>query len=532
MLATSDPIDQAFAEAAQEWDLERLYSDLEKISAKELKPIEKACLRGLLCRYRPGQIAHKLAWTSGALRVELNKGLYRYIEALTGQPPNTLRWEKISEWLAQYRYSDRQAAPPAHHIDWGEAPEVRQFFGRRDELQTLQQWIVHDRCRVVGIWGMGGIGKTALAVKLVEQINHHFTFVLWRSLRYVLPLSQVIEGWSKKLGNDTGDLLGALKQQRCLLVIDDFEAVLQDGELAGAYRLGCESYGTLIRRLGAERHQSCVVILSREHPKELLLLQGEELPVRSLKLRGMQPEGAKELLRAKGFDPNLPGVNELIQQYRGNPSALKLVALTIKELFNGNVTEFLRQTALGLGDVLRSLLYEQFNRLSESEKEILYWLALKRRPIDLQELRSAMAITATGSELIDALESLRWRSLIEKTNDEPVKFTLEPVVMKYVNQKLSEEIILELTSIIEHKQINTMYFLQRFPLVEDTAPDNIRAVQIRLILKPIKDKTYALLSKTNTNPHDLQTILGQLTPSECLENNLVLLGLWLDREAS
>lgn len=143
-----------------------------------------------------------------------------------------------------------------------------------------------------------------------------------------------------------------------------------------------------------------------------------------------------------------------------------------------------------------------------------------------------MAITATGSELIDALESLRWRSLIEKTNDEPVKFTLEPVVMKYVNQKLSEEIILELTSIIEHKQINTMYFLQRFPLVEDTAPDNIRAVQIRLILKPIKDKTYALLSKTNTNPHDLQTILGQLTPSECLENNLVLLGLWLDREAS
>ncbi|MFN3359859.1 MAG: NB-ARC domain-containing protein [Pseudanabaenaceae cyanobacterium] len=532
MLATSDPIEQAFSEAAQEWDLTRLYHDLEKISAKELKPIEKACLRGLLCRYRPGQIAHKLAWTAGALRVELNKGLYRYIEALTGQPPNTLRWEKISEWLANYRYPDRQAAPTPTHIDWGEAPEVRQFFGRRDELQTLQQWIVHDRCRVVAIWGMGGIGKTALAVKLVEQINHHFSLVLWRSLRYVLPLSQVIEGWSKKLGNTEGDLLAALKQQRCLLVIDDFEAVLQDGELAGSYRLGCESYGTLLRRLGAERHQSCVLILSREHPKEILLLQGEELPVRSLKLQGMQLEGAKELLRAKGFDPNLTGVNELIQQYRGNPSALKLVALTIKELFNGNVAEFLRQTALSLGDVLRSLLYEQFNRLSDLEKEILYWLALKRRPIGLQELREAMAISSSGSELIDALESLRWRSLIEKSPDAEVQFTLEPVVMKYVHQKLMEEITLEINAIIEHQDFTSLYFLQRFPLVEDSAPDNIRAVQIRLLLKPIKDKTHALLKKNNITTDTIQTNLRQLVSTERLENNLVLLGLWLDREPS
>lgn len=527
----ADSVDNVFPEALQEWDLARLYADLERISTKELKPIEKACLRGLLCRYRPGQIAYKLSWTSGALRVELNKGLYRYVEALANQPPNTLRWEKISEWLSQYRYPDRRSVPQTTPIDWGEAPEVPQFFGRRDELQTLEQWIIHDRCRVVGIWGMGGIGKTALAVKLVEKISHHFQLVFWRSLRHVLPLAQVIEEWNQTVKNDRGQLIDAFRNQRYLLVIDDFEAILQDGELSGSYRPSCESYGNLIHRLGAERHQSCVLILSREHPKELLLLQGEDLPVRSLKLKGMQTQDAKELLLSKGFNPQTSGIEELIQQYRGNPSALKIVALTIHELFNGNIAEFLRQTSLNLGDVLRSLLYEQFSRISDLEKDVLYWLALKRRPIELTELRQDMEITTTGSELLDALESLRWRSLIEKTTDTQVKFMLEPVVMKYVNQKLIDEVNKEVTLMIQTKSLAHTYFLQHFPLVEDEAPDNIRAVQIRLMLKPIKDRVNQLLSKTKTPMEELQKIIKDQITTERLENNMVLLGLRLDTQS-
>jgi hypothetical protein len=364
----------------------------------------------------------------------------------------------------------------------------------------------------------------------VEKINHHFQVVVWRSLRHVLPLAQVIDEWNQRLRNDRGQLIEALRNQRCLLVIDDFEAILQDGELAGAYRPGCESYGELIHRLGMERHQSCVLVLSREHPKELLLLQGEELPVRSLKLKGMGVEGAKELLLSKGFSPDTNSLEELIHQYRGNPSALKIVALTIHELFNGNISEFLRQTSLSLGDVLRGLLYEQFTRISALEKDVLYWLALKRRPIDLTELRQDMEITTSGSELIDALESLRWRSLIEKTNDAQVKFTLEPVVMKYVNQKLIEEVTKEVTLMIQTKTINHAYFLQHFPLVEDNAPDPIRAVQIRLMLKPIKDKITNLLQKTKTSLSELQQTLRPLVLTERLENNMVLLGLWVDEK--
>jgi polynucleotide 5'-kinase involved in rRNA processing len=63
--------------------------------------------------------------------------------------------------------------------DWGEAPDVSTFYGRTTELTTLTQWILQDSCRLMGIIGIGGVGKTALSVKLAERIQDHFTYVIW-----------------------------------------------------------------------------------------------------------------------------------------------------------------------------------------------------------------------------------------------------------------------------------------------------------------------------------------------------------------
>jgi WD40 repeat protein len=62
---------------------------------------------------------------------------------------------------------------PSHSstlTDWGEAPDVSTFYGRTEELATLERWVLPDRCRLVGLFGMGGIGKTALSVKLAQQV--------------------------------------------------------------------------------------------------------------------------------------------------------------------------------------------------------------------------------------------------------------------------------------------------------------------------------------------------------------------------
>ncbi len=551
MLSDNDHIEGLFPEAAPNWDLNRIYADLQVACGKEIKPFEKACLRGLLCRYRPGQLAFKLTWTSGALRVELNKGLYRSLEAIADQPINTLRWEKVPEWLEAKGYKTQrqnlhqvassQVNPQANLADWGEAPNIQTFYGRTEELAKLEKWIVRDRCHLLAICGMGGIGKTALAVKLVENIQSQFDCFIWRSLRGAQPTAQLIadllqflnNSQSPQTGSSISDLLEVLRQKRCLVVLDDFEATLQDGELVGAYRQGCESHSELLQRVGSERHQSSLILIGREQPKEISMNQGEDQPIRFYKVNGLQRQGAFELLRARGFTGSENGLEALIQQYRGNPSALRIVAGTIQELFNGNVSEFLKQTALALGDVLRTLLYQQFERLSKLEKDVLYWLAIKHRPVSLATLRSEMNLQASGSELIDALESLRWRSLIEKiTEQEEVMFLLEPVVLKYVNRKFVEEVSKEISAIAIQQNLKSINLLQSHVLVEDHAPDSIRAMQIRLVLKPIKDKLAKAIAQNNTELEALREILASHQQNQPLEGtsyteaNLALIGLW------
>src|SRR5437764_4159077 len=68
-------------------------------------------------------------------------------------------------------------------VDWGDALDVPSFYGRAEEVALLSQWVVEERCRVLSIEGMGGMGKSALAVRLMRQVSPHFEVVIWRSLR-------------------------------------------------------------------------------------------------------------------------------------------------------------------------------------------------------------------------------------------------------------------------------------------------------------------------------------------------------------
>jgi len=114
--STSPKSKEKFIEAANNWDLERLYAELE-VAKREwgvnrrwgLTTVEKLYLRGLLCGHSPDEIATELYKDIGLVRVQLSNGLYRYVEKLLERPKPLENWRDIVIWLAEagYRLDER-----------------------------------------------------------------------------------------------------------------------------------------------------------------------------------------------------------------------------------------------------------------------------------------------------------------------------------------------------------------------------------------------------------------------------------------
>lgn len=276
---------------------------------------------------------------------------------------------------------------------------------------------------------MGGIGKTTLAVKLAQQIQEEFEYVIWRSLREAPPIKSILanlipflsdeqeteSNLPENLSERISRLIYYLQNNRCLVVLDNVESILRSGSRAGQYQEGYEGYGEMFRLLGEATHQSCLILTSRENPKEVALLKGRALPVRSLQLRGLKVDDAQEILKVKGLSATEKEWQVMTERYAGNPLALKIVATTIEDVFDGNVTDFLRENTAVFGDI-RDVLDQQFERLSHIEKDIMYWLAINREPITLSVLREDMVSPVPSPKLLEALESLLRRSLVEKNS--------------------------------------------------------------------------------------------------------------------
>jgi len=339
--------------------------------------------------------------------------------------------------------------PIRYYEDWKESLDVSAFYGREQELTELEHWVLTDRCRLITVLGMGGIGKTTLSVKFMHQIAPHFQHVLWRSLKdapllddllidYLVLLSEQHVEIPPHLEGRITLLLEVLRARRCLLVLDNMETVLQAGLSDGSYCEGYEEYGFFITRLAQTTHQSCVLLSSREKPKEVGLLEGSRSFVRTLLVKGLQQRECQDLLQEKALFGNPKSWNNFIRIYTGNPLALKFVAVMVQDLFGGDIGSFLQDGTI-LFRSIHHLLNQHYERLSALEQDLLSCLAMKRDVVSADELYNDFVHEVPKREILEALHSLYRRSLLERGKNSGL-FTLTPILSEYVIERLVEQI--------------------------------------------------------------------------------------------
>ncbi|MGB4976829.1 MAG: pentapeptide repeat-containing protein, partial [Anaerolineae bacterium] len=390
--------------------------------------------------------------------------------------------------LAQPASQSPRPAKPAGRTDWGRSPDVAGFVGRESELAQLRHVLQTDHSRLVGIFGLGGVGKTFLTKKAALDAAPAFDATLWVLLQDGPPLDEVLSDCIHFFSDyrDTAlpattagridRLLTSFRTQRCLLIFDKLEAVMRPGGPAGHFRDDYAAYGDLIQAVAETEHQGCLVLVSREKPRDMARWEGASRRVTTLPLKGISAATAKAILEDSHLAGSHADWEALVLHYAGNPLMLKLAAAPIRDLYAGQLADFLTSQRFAFEDV-NDLLDEHFDRLSASEQDVMYWLALERTSLSPDYLAEYLLPRQPINDVWTTLSSLLRRHLVDKGQ---AGFFLQDIVLEYVTnrlvQTLGEEII----------QGRADHF-RRFPLLNATAREYKRLGQERFIAAPLAE---------------------------------------------
>jgi predicted ATPase/DNA-binding SARP family transcriptional activator len=312
------------------------------------------------------------------------------------------------------------AAAPA---PWRSAPDPR-FVGRAAELRQIATLLAQDDCRVLSLVGPGGVGKTALARRAMNELEPRFDdgahFV---ELEDVASPVDAAARLARAIGRPVGaeplaDALAWMGERQLLLVLDNLEQLP-----AAAAML-------------EQMLQSCprlkLVVTSRDR----LGTAGERLlPVAGLPCP--DPEDADHVeafdavrlfvAAAQRVDPSFdpaPHARALIticRQVEGLPLALELAAAWVRVLPCAAIADELAQG----GELLRAVdsarpprhasvavVFEQsWHRLGALEREVLARLSVFRGGF------SAEAARAVANASLPVLAALTDKSLLRKEGD-------------------------------------------------------------------------------------------------------------------
>jgi|CXWL01.1.fsa_nt_gi tetratricopeptide (TPR) repeat protein len=116
--------------------------------------------------------------------------------------------------------------------------KLRGFVGRHAELYRLAEWLASPGGRVFVLHGIGGVGKTTLALNAALRASHRFAAFAWASAKETPELGALVALGavaaatgqplrSEEATNPIAALIRRLNESPILLVLDNFESVAE-----------------------------------------------------------------------------------------------------------------------------------------------------------------------------------------------------------------------------------------------------------------------------------------------------------------
>jgi predicted ATPase/class 3 adenylate cyclase len=313
--------------------------------------------------------------------------------------------------------------PPLRALDAGPGnlrPAPTSFIGRESELDEVQAAVKAHR--LVTLTGVGGVGKTRLAVEVAARLADEFPDGVWFfELAAVTDPPAVpdavaaVLGITQQPGRSVAESVAAALEGRLrLLVFDNCEHVL-------------DAAADLIEAILTQSATVRVVATSREG---LGIAQEQVWPVPSLDIGAGIDSAAVSLFveRAHGIAPSFAMVNgdeaaaaaEICQRLDGIPLAIELAASRMASMTASEVRDRLDQRfrllvgsrrGLARHQTLRHAVAWSYDHLEDAEKTLLERCSVFAGGFDLE---SACAVMGSDDDFatLDLLDALVRKSLL------------------------------------------------------------------------------------------------------------------------
>ncbi len=395
----------------------------------------------------------------------------------------THRLKDVGE-LRLYQVGDHDF-PPLRSLNRATLPiPAASLVGREHELDELLHFLANGR--LVTVTGPGGIGKTRIVLETARRLADERADGAWFVDLAALRDGALVEGAIAAAVGAAGDLVEHLRSRESLLVLDNFEQVVDAAPLVARILDSCDGISALVTS------------------REPLRLRGEVV----YPLQPLEVSAAVKLFRerARAHDPSFVGdtarIAELCVRLDRIPLALELAAARVKLLSLEQLVERLERKlpllVTGARDAperqrtLRATIEWSHELLSDEERALFARLAVFAGGWTLD---AAEAICDAG---LETLELLVDKSLVRV---EAGRFGFLETVREYAAERLDEAGLAD-----ELRRRHAAYFLE---LAERSGLDVIGPEQQRRLerLSAERENIHSALAWLAAQPDEASTAL-------------------------